>query len=64
MVERDDMAFQAAMMYYLQSETMDGVARHLGVSRSTVSRLLSHARRVWCVLALMSLVALTRWRRR
>ena len=44
MVERDDMAFQAAMMYYLQSETMDGVARHLGVSRSTVSRLLSHAR--------------------
>ncbi|WP_026459936.1 sugar-binding transcriptional regulator [Schaalia suimastitidis] len=31
-------------MYYLQGQTMETIARHLGVSRSSVSRLLSHAR--------------------
>nr|WP_172119553.1 sugar-binding domain-containing protein [Actinomyces faecalis] len=31
-------------MYYAQGETMEVIARHLGVSRSTVSRLLSRAR--------------------
>lgn len=31
-------------MYYLQGETMETIARHLGVSRSSVSRLLAHAR--------------------
>ncbi|WP_067782122.1 sugar-binding transcriptional regulator [Actinomyces vulturis] len=41
---RDGLAFRAASMYYLQDETMEGVARHLGVSRSTVSRLLAYAR--------------------
>ncbi|AYD89255.1 transcriptional regulator [Actinomyces sp. 2119] len=40
----DERAYTAASMYYLQGETMEVVARHLGVSRSTVSRLLAHAR--------------------
>lgn len=31
-------------MYYVQGETMEVIARHLGVSRSTVSRLLARAR--------------------
>ena len=31
-------------MYHIQSETMDAIAHHLGVSRSTVSRLLKEAR--------------------
>jgi DNA-binding transcriptional regulator LsrR (DeoR family) len=31
-------------MYYVQAETMDAIAHHLGVSRSTVSRLLKEAR--------------------
>ncbi|MEN2744573.1 sugar-binding domain-containing protein [Sinomonas halotolerans] len=31
-------------MYYLQDMTMDGIARQLGTSRSTVSRLLAFAR--------------------
>jgi len=41
---REDDAFRAATMYYLQDETMDVVARNLGVSRSTVSRLIKAAR--------------------
>ncbi|MGK2349790.1 sugar-binding transcriptional regulator [Actinomyces sp. W5033] len=36
--------YTAASMYYVQGETMEVIARHLGVSRSTVSRLLSRAR--------------------
>ena len=42
--DTEDRAYAAASMYYVQGETMDVVARHLGVSRSTVSRLLAHAR--------------------
>lgn len=34
----------AAMLYYLQDETMETIARQLGVSRSTVSRFLKTAR--------------------
>lgn len=34
----------AATMYYAQGETMETIARHLGTSRSTVSRLLKEAR--------------------
>lgn len=34
----------AATMYYLQDEPMDAIARRLGTSRSTVSRLLKAAR--------------------
>lgn len=37
-------ALRAAQMYYLQDQTMDAIARELGTSRSTVSRLLSDAR--------------------
>ena len=36
--------YTAASMYYAQGETMEVIARHLGVSRSTVSRLLARAR--------------------
>lgn len=37
-------ALIAAQLYYLQDLTMDRIARELGTSRSTVSRLLSAAR--------------------
>ncbi|OYO10805.1 transcriptional regulator [Enemella evansiae] len=41
---RDEEAYRAAELYYLQNETMESIATQLGVSRSTVSRLLSTAR--------------------
>ncbi|MDN6332946.1 MAG: helix-turn-helix domain-containing protein, partial [Micrococcaceae bacterium] len=41
--ERD--ALRAAQLYYVQELTMEAIARDLGVSRSTVSRLLSLAKR-------------------
>lgn len=41
---RLEVAFHAAAMYYDQSRTMESIARDLGVSRSTVSRMLSFAR--------------------
>ncbi len=37
-------SLRAAQLYYLQDMTMDAIARELGTSRSSVSRLLSHAR--------------------
>jgi deoxyribonucleoside regulator len=37
-------ALRAAQLYYLQDMTMDAISRELGTSRSSVSRLLSHAR--------------------
>ena len=37
-------ALTAAQMYYLQNLTMDAIARELKTSRSSVSRLLAHAR--------------------
>ena len=37
-------ALTAAKLYYLQDMTMDAIASELGTSRSSVSRLLSHAR--------------------
>lgn len=37
-------ALTAAHLYYVQDRTMEAIARELGTSRSTVSRLLSHAR--------------------
>jgi DNA-binding transcriptional regulator LsrR (DeoR family) len=37
-------ALKAAQLYYLQDLTMDAIARELRTSRSSVSRLLSHAR--------------------
>ena len=44
MNEWADDVWTAASMYYLQGETMDVIAKHLGTSRSTVSRLLKQAR--------------------
>lgn len=41
---RQDLARQAAIIYYLENQTMESVCRRLGVSRSTVSRLLAYAR--------------------
>ncbi|WP_194397731.1 sugar-binding transcriptional regulator [Microbacterium atlanticum] len=37
-------ALTAAHLYYVQDRTMDAIAAELGTSRSTVSRLLTHAR--------------------
>ena len=45
MNERQDAMYQAATQYYLRGETMDSIAHGLGMSRSSVSRLLSQARR-------------------
>lgn len=42
--DRDRDALRAAHLYYLQDLTMDAIARELRTSRSSVSRLLSHAR--------------------
>ncbi|OKL47391.1 sugar-binding transcriptional regulator [Boudabousia marimammalium] len=44
MSKRAELAQAAAEMYYLNLDTMDSIARALGVSRSTVSRLLAFAR--------------------
>lgn len=44
MNDRYEQAYLAATQYYLQGETMESIAHGLGVSRSTVSRLLSEAR--------------------
>ncbi len=44
MNERDEQMYLAATRYYQHGETMESIARTLGVSRSTVSRLLSEAR--------------------
>lgn len=42
--DRDELAHEAAVLYYSQELTMDAVAHRLGTSRPTVSRLLKHAR--------------------
>lgn len=44
MSSRDDAVYEAAALYYLQDEPMGAIAERLGVSRSTVSRLLKSAR--------------------
>jgi len=41
---RDQDALKAAQLYYLQDLTMEAIAAELGRSRSSVSRLLTHAR--------------------
>lgn len=44
-MERDtELLLRVARMYYIQSETMEAIAHHMGVSRSTVSRLLKEAK--------------------
>lgn len=42
--ERMVTALTAAQLYYMQDKTMEAIAREIGTSRSTVSRLLSYAR--------------------
>ena len=49
MHEWSDELVTAARMYYAQGETMETIARHLGTSRSTVSRLLKEARQTGLV---------------
>lgn len=44
MADRDQDVLRAASMYYLQDVKMEVIARYLGTSRSTVSRLLKQAR--------------------
>ncbi|MCL2737157.1 MAG: transcriptional regulator [Propionibacteriaceae bacterium] len=44
MHERYDDMYEACMRYYVQDETMESIARHLKLSRSSVSRLLAEAR--------------------
>lgn len=46
---RDELAQEAATLYYLRNEKMESIATQLGVSRSTVSRLLSYAREIGLV---------------
>lgn len=41
---REDELYRVAQLYYLQDETMESIAGRLGVSRSTVSRMLKSAR--------------------
>lgn len=43
-MNRDEMMVAAASMHYLQDMTMEAIAAHFHVSRSTVSRLLAQAR--------------------
>lgn len=47
--QRVEDALKAAQKYYLRGSTMAVIARELGTSRSTVSRLLSYAREVGLV---------------
>ncbi|WP_435299311.1 sugar-binding transcriptional regulator [Timonella sp. A28] len=44
MAYRDQDILRAASMYYLQDVKMETIARHLGTSRSTVSRMIKEAR--------------------
>ncbi len=44
MHERYDEMYEACTRYYIQDETMESIARHLQLSRSSVSRLLAEAR--------------------
>ncbi|WP_342352831.1 sugar-binding transcriptional regulator [Glutamicibacter soli] len=46
---REKDALRAAQLYYLQDLKMEVIARELGTSRSTVSRLLTHAKRTGMV---------------
>ncbi|MCL3863095.1 sugar-binding transcriptional regulator [Actinotalea sp. K2] len=48
-MEREPDVLRAASMYYLQDMKMELIARHLGTSRSTVSRLIKRARQTGIV---------------
>ncbi|MGN6326819.1 sugar-binding transcriptional regulator [Pseudolysinimonas sp.] len=40
----DETVLRAARLYYLQDQTMEAIARELGTSRSSISRMLAQAR--------------------
>ena len=42
--DRRSLAYEAALLYFVEQQTMEAISRKLGVSRSTVSRLLAAAR--------------------
>lgn len=42
--ERRNLAYEAALAYFVEQQTMEAIANKLGVSRSTVSRLIASAR--------------------
>jgi Transcriptional regulator, contains sigma factor-related N-terminal domain len=42
--ERRSLAYEAAVLYFVEQQTMEAIANKLGISRSTVSRLISSAR--------------------
>ena len=44
MPDPEQQLLQAASMYYLQDMKMESIARHLGTSRSTISRMIKRAR--------------------
>ena len=47
--KRDELALQAAVLYYIREEKMEAIASQLNMSRSSVSRLLSFAKEVGLV---------------
>lgn len=49
MPDIDELAITAAQQYYDQGRTMAAIAHDIGVSRSSISRLLAHAREVGLV---------------
>ena len=42
--ERRRLAYEAALLYYMEDQTMEAIANRMGLSRSTVSRLVASAR--------------------
>lgn len=42
--ERRRLAYEAALLYYMEDQTMEAIAKRMGLSRSTVSRLVASAR--------------------
>ncbi|MDO4251615.1 MAG: sugar-binding domain-containing protein [Rothia sp. (in: high G+C Gram-positive bacteria)] len=49
MNKRNNLAYEAASLYYLQGLTTSAIAQQLGISRATVSRLLKTARQTGIV---------------
>ena len=47
--DEDEPLVTAAIMYYEAERSQEHIARHLGVSRATVSRLLARARQLGIV---------------
>ncbi len=42
--KRRRLAYEAALLYYMEDQTMEAIAKRMGLSRSTVSRLVASAR--------------------